>query len=98
MRARAGDPPRTMAQKILAGRCADPTLSRDAALVKVAPIAVTRATLRASAAAREAGLQTTTAGAALVAHHDAGPRPPPAATVAARAGGGSDGARAGLPA
>src|SRR5438034_927553 len=27
MRARAGDPPRTMAQKILAGRCADPMLA-----------------------------------------------------------------------
>ena len=35
MRARAGDPPRTMAQKILAGRCADPMLSGEMVQVKV---------------------------------------------------------------
>ena len=47
MRARAGDPPRTMAQKILAGRCADPTLSGDVVQVKVDQIVlVARASAR----------------------------------------------------
>jgi aconitate hydratase len=35
MRARAGDPPRTMPQKILAGRAADPQLRGDLVHVKV---------------------------------------------------------------
>ena len=42
MRARAGDPPRTMAQKILAGRCVDPMLSADLVQVKVDQIVLTR--------------------------------------------------------
>lgn len=66
MRARAGDPPRTMAQKILAGRCADPTLSGDVVQVKVDQIVLTRAPLRAIAEAREAGLKKTSAEVAIV--------------------------------
>ena len=66
MRARAGDPPRTMAQKILAGRCADPTLSGDVVSVKVDQIVLTRAPLRAIAEAREAGLKKTSAEVAIV--------------------------------
>jgi aconitate hydratase len=55
-----------MAQKILAGRCADPTLSGDVVLVKVDQIVLTRAPLRAIAEAREAGLKKTTAEVAIV--------------------------------
>ena len=66
MRARAGDPPRTMAQKILAGRCADPTLSGDVITAKVDQIVLTRAPLRAIAEAREAGLKKTTAEVAII--------------------------------
>jgi aconitate hydratase len=65
MRARAGDPPRTMAQKILAGRCADPTLSADLVHVKVDQIVLARAPLRAMAEAREAGLKKTSAEVAI---------------------------------
>ncbi len=66
MRARAGDPPRTMAQKILAGRCADPTLSGDVVQVKVDQIVLCRAPLRAIAEAREAGLKKTSAEVAII--------------------------------
>src|SRR3954447_23690602 len=66
MRARAGDPPRTMAQKILAGRCADPTLSGDVVQVKVDQIVLARAPLRAIAEAREAGLKKTSAEVAII--------------------------------
>ncbi len=66
MRARAGDPPRTMAQKILAGRCADPLLSGDMVQVKVDQIVLTRDPLRAVAEAREAGLKKTSAEVAIV--------------------------------
>jgi aconitate hydratase len=66
MRARAGDPPRTMAQKILAGRCADPTLSGDVINVKVDQIVLARAPLRAIAEAREAGLKKTSAEVAII--------------------------------
>jgi aconitate hydratase len=66
MRARAGDPPRTMAQKILAGRCADPTLSGDLVQVKVDQIVLARAPLRAMAEAREAGLKKTGAEVAII--------------------------------
>lgn len=65
MRARAGDPPRTMAQKILAGRCADPTLSGDLVQVKVDQIVLARSPLRAIAEAREAGLKKTSAEVAI---------------------------------
>ena len=52
MRARAGDPPRTMAQKILAGRCAIRRLSGDLVQVKVDQIVLARAPARALAEAR----------------------------------------------
>lgn len=66
MRARAGDPPRTMAQKILAGRCADPMLAGSQVSVKVDQIVLSRAPLRAIAEAREAGLKKTSAEVAIV--------------------------------
>lgn len=66
MRARAGDPPRTMAQKILAGRCADPMLASPQVSVKVDQIVLTRAPLRAIAEAREAGLKKTSSEVAIV--------------------------------
>jgi aconitate hydratase len=55
-----------MAQKILAGRCADPTLSGDVITAKVDQIVLTRAPLRAVAEAREAGLKKTTAEVAII--------------------------------
>ena len=55
-----------MAQKILAGRCADPMLSGDMVQVKVDQIVLTRSPLRAVAEAREAGLKKTTAEVAIV--------------------------------
>lgn len=55
-----------MAQKILAGRCADPMLSGDVVQVKVDQIVLTRAPLRAVAEAREAGLKKTSAEVAIV--------------------------------
>src|SRR5215467_11783632 len=66
MRARAGDPPRTMAQKILAGRCADPMLTGAQVTVKVDQIVLCRSPLRAIAEAREAGLKKTSAEVAIV--------------------------------
>lgn len=42
MRARAGDPPRTMTQKILAGRADDPNLSGDLVRVKVDQVVLAR--------------------------------------------------------
>lgn len=66
MRARAGDPPRTMAQKILAGRCADPMLAGSQVTVKVDQIVLSRAPLRAIAEAREAGLKKSSAEVAIV--------------------------------
>lgn len=65
MRARAGDPPRTMAQKILAGRCNDPMLSGALVEVKVDQIVLARDPARAIAEAREAGLKKTTAEVAI---------------------------------
>ncbi|MBX3191174.1 MAG: 3-isopropylmalate dehydratase [Labilithrix sp.] len=55
-----------MAQKILAGRCADPTLSGDVVSVKVDQIVLARQPLRAIAEAREAGLKKTSAEVAIV--------------------------------
>ncbi len=66
MRARAGDPPRTMAQKILAGRCADPMLAGTQVSVKIDQIVLSRSPLRAIAEAREAGLKKTSAEVAIV--------------------------------
>ncbi len=65
MRARAGDPPRTMAQKVLAGRAADPTLAGDLVEVKVDQIVLARAPVRAFAEGLAAGLKRTTAEVAL---------------------------------
>src|ERR1700733_6848458 len=59
MRARAGDPPRTMAQKILAGRCSDPTLSGEMVTAKVDQIVLARAPARAFAEAQAGGLKKT---------------------------------------
>ena len=59
MRARAGDPPRTMAQRILAGRCADPSLSGDLVQVKVDQVVLARAPARALAEAVALGLKRT---------------------------------------
>lgn len=54
-----------MAQKILAGRCADPTLAGDMVQVKVDQIVLTRSPLRIVADARELGLKKTTAEVAI---------------------------------
>jgi aconitate hydratase len=59
MRARAGDPPRTMPQKILAGRAADPQLRGDLVQVKVDQVLLSRAPNRAFAEALAAGLKKT---------------------------------------
>lgn len=59
MRARAGDPPRTMPQKILAGRTADPQLRGDLILVKVDQVILSRAPSRALAEALAAGMKKT---------------------------------------
>src|SRR4051812_16716631 len=59
MRARAGDPPRTMPQKILAGRCADAQLRGDLVDVKVDQIILSRAPTRAFAEATALGLKKT---------------------------------------
>lgn len=59
MRARAGDPPRTMPQKILAGRASDPQLRGDAVSVKVDQIVLSRAPTKALAEALAMGLKKT---------------------------------------
>jgi len=59
MRARAGDPPRTMPQKILAGRAADPQLRGDLVQVKVDQIILSRSPARALAEALGAGMKKT---------------------------------------
>lgn len=59
MRARAGDPPRTMPQKILAGRAADPQLRGDLVQVKVDQVILSRAPNRAFAEALATGLKKT---------------------------------------
>src|SRR6478735_6605124 len=59
MRARAGELPRTMAQKILAGRSADPTLSGDFVEVKVDQIVLARAPTLAFGEALALGLKKT---------------------------------------
>lgn len=57
MRARAGDPPRTMPQKILAGRAADPQLRGDVVQVKVDQVILSREPTRALAEGIAAGLK-----------------------------------------
>src|SRR2546423_12826971 len=60
MRARAGDPPRTMPQKILAGRAADPQLRGDLVQVKVDQVVLSRAPNRALSEALALGMKKTT--------------------------------------
>src|SRR4029078_7741742 len=57
MRARAGDPPRTMPQKILAGRATDPQLRGDLVQVKVDQVILSRAPSRALAEALALGMK-----------------------------------------
>lgn len=59
MRARAGDPPRTMPQKILAGRAADPALRGELVQVKVDQVILSRTPTRAYVEALSAGLKKT---------------------------------------
>lgn len=59
MRARAGDPPRTMPQKILAGRASDPQLRGDLVQVKVDQVILSRAPSRALGEAVSLGLKKT---------------------------------------
>ncbi len=57
MRARAGDPPRTMPQKVLAGRASDPQLKGDLVRVKVDQVILSRAPGRALAEAMDMGMK-----------------------------------------
>ncbi len=57
MRARAGDPPRTMPQKVLAGRTNDPQLKGDLVRVKVDQVILSRAPARALAEAVKIGFK-----------------------------------------
>ena len=59
MRARAGDPPRTMPQKILAGRATDPQLRGEMVEVKVDQVILSRAPNRAYAEALALGMRKT---------------------------------------
>jgi len=59
MRARAGDPPRTMPQKILAARAEDQQLRGELVQAKVDQVILSRAPTRAFAEARAAGLKKT---------------------------------------
>lgn len=59
MRARAGDPPRTMPQKILAGRAADPQLRGDLVQVKVDQIILSRSPGRTLGEALALGMKKT---------------------------------------
>lgn len=57
MRAKAGDPPRTMPQKIFAGRADDPTLTRDLVYLKVDQVILARDPNRSLAEAKRFGLK-----------------------------------------
>ena len=57
MRARAGDPPRTMTQKVLAGRAEDPTLNGDLVRVKVDQVILAREPNRVLTEAIAGGLK-----------------------------------------
>lgn len=57
MRARAGDPPRTMPQKVLAGRANDPQLRGDLVSVKVDQVILSRAPARAMTEALAFGMK-----------------------------------------
>jgi homoaconitase/3-isopropylmalate dehydratase large subunit len=65
MRARAGDPPRTMAQKILAARSGEAALSGDSIEVQVDQIVLARSPVRAYADGLAAGLKKTRAEVAI---------------------------------
>src|SRR4029453_10755752 len=56
-RARAGDPPRTMTQKILAGRAEDPELGGELVRVKVDQVILAREPHRALGEALELGMK-----------------------------------------
>ncbi|HEX7670796.1 MAG TPA: aconitase family protein, partial [Polyangiaceae bacterium] len=57
MRAKAGDPPRTMPQKILAGRADDPLLGGDLVHLKVDQVVLCREPFRAIAEAERLGMK-----------------------------------------
>lgn len=57
MRARAGDPPRTMPQKVLAGRSNDPQLKGELVRVKVDQVILSRAPARALSEALRLGMK-----------------------------------------
>lgn len=57
MRARAGDPPRTMPQKVLAGRAGDPQLKGELVRVKVDQVILSRAPSRALSEALSMGMK-----------------------------------------
>lgn len=57
MRAKAGDPPRTMPQKILAGRADDPLLGGDLVHLKVDQVVLCREPFRAVAEAERLGMK-----------------------------------------
>jgi aconitate hydratase len=57
MRARAGDPPRTMPQKVLAGRASDPQLKGELVRVKVDQVILSRAPARALSDALKIGMK-----------------------------------------
>jgi len=57
MRARAGDPPRTMAQKILVARSSDPSLGPDMVAVQVDQVVLARAPMRAFVQAASSGFK-----------------------------------------
>ncbi len=57
MRARAGDPPRTMTQKVLAGRADNPELKGELVRVKVDQVILAREPNRVLAEALEHGLK-----------------------------------------
>jgi len=66
MRARAGDPPRTMPQKIFAGRANDPQLRGDLVQVKVDHVILSKAPGRAVNEALAAGMKKTSIEVAVV--------------------------------
>ena len=57
MRAKAGDPPRTMPQKILAGRADDPLLGGDLVHLKVDQVVLSREPHLAVAEAERLGMK-----------------------------------------
>src|ERR1700722_1555160 len=65
MRARAGDPPRTMTQKILSARAGDPSLGSELVAVQADQIVLARAPSRVLGEAIAAGLKKTSAEVAI---------------------------------